>query len=502
MTRCIAYVRQSKGKDGESAADALSLDAQEAAIRRYCAERGWEVVRTIRDHDLSGEDWDRPGMRELLAAAAAGDADAVVVYKVSRFARDALFQELTHRELKRRGVALHSVTEPGVERTLIRLILGAVNQHHNEDLSEWLKTAIAARAHRGLHHGRDPYGYRVATGGGLEIDPEQAAVVQRIFAMRADGMGMIAIANRLNAEGIRSKTGTSWGAPSVRSLLRNPTYAGYAVLRGEIVGDLDPANTPRIIDRPLWHQVQRMWQSGRAVATSADLMSWVQGLVDHACGAKMWIVSGRMGAHGERLRYLDCGNHGRPTLKRCQHPRQLVSLEPIERAAAACLAADLANLPPSLDAALAAHAAALGKPDALTRRADLERQRDHLRASITRAEDLVIGGLRDAAWFREQDARLQADLTAVDAALAALTDVPAAADIAPAFQQVRDLAAAVPLMRDETRRRVMLALGRIRWDGSVRIVYAPEYRPLFPNPVAITPRWQPSRNEWEIESPA
>jgi hypothetical protein len=269
------------------------------------------------------------------------------------------------------------------------------------------------------------------------------------------------------------------------------------------VGDLDPANTPPIIDRPRWHQVQRMWTTGRAVAESAEVLSWVQGLVDHSCGAKMWLITATAtDRHGQRRYYLDCGNHARAAAKRCTEPRMQVRLEPIERAAAVCLATDLAALPASLDDALAAHAAALGKPDALVRRAELERRRDHLRASITRAEELVISGLRDAAWFRDQDARLQADLAGVDAELKVLTDIPVATDLAPAFRHLRELAATVPQLSNSARRRLLMAVGRLRWDGSVQIVYAPEYRPLVPDPVRITPRWVPSRAAWELEGPA
>lgn len=503
--RCVGYCRQSQGRAGESEDTSLSLESQSDAIRRYCAERGWELVDVIRDHDLSGEDWQRPGMRELLAAAERGDVEAVVVYKLSRLARDVLYQELVNRELRKRGVALHSVTEAGIDKTLIRMVYGGMAQQQNEDHREWLKGAIEARARRGLHHGRAPYGYRVPPGTDrgtrrLEIVPEEAEAVRWIFRMRSEGMGMISIANRLNAAGVPSKQRGTWGHASVRQLLKNPTYAGLVRHQGQIIGEADPANTPAIIDRTTWQQVERMWQHGRTTPERAALVSWVQGLVDHACGSKMWLVAtGTMNGATPRKPYLVCGKHAHPSAHRCPEPKKQIRLEPVERAALLCLAADLASLPPSLDAALAAHAAAMGQPDALDRRAELERRRDHLRASIARAEELVIGGLRDASWFRDQDGRLQADLAAVDAELDALTAIPTPAEIAPAFARVRELAAALPLLGNDARRKLLLALGRIRWDGSVRIVYAPEYRPLIPRPTVITPRYRPGADEWSVE---
>lgn len=504
--RIAAYLRQSKAAPGETDQSALSFEVQESAIRRYCAERGWELVQTIRDHDLSGEDWDRPGIRELLAVAASGNVDAVAVYKLSRFARDVLYQELTHRELKKRGVSLHSVTEAGIDKTLIRMVYGGMAQQANEDQQEWLKAAIASRAKRGLHHGRAPFGYRVPSGTDrsnrrLEIVPEEAEAVRWMFKLRAEGMGMISIANRLNAAGIPSKQRGTWGHASVRQVLKNPTYAGYVRHRGEIIGDADPANTPAIVDRALWHQVDRLWHHGRTTPAHADQVTWIQGLVDHACGAKMWIVAhGTPGKGLRRKPYFTCGMHSHPTAHRCKEPRAQIRAEPIERAAALCLAADLAALPPSVDDAIAAHLAARGAPDALSRRAELERQRERVRGAIARAEELVIDHqLRDAVWFRAQLARLEPELAAIDADLAALTDVPVAAELAPAFARLRDLAASVPLMSDAGRRRLLMALGRVRWDGSVRIDYAAEFAPFFPRPTVITPRYWPGRDEWIVE---
>jgi hypothetical protein len=55
------------------------------------------------------------------------------------------------------------------------------------------------------------------------------------------------------------------------------------------------------------------------------------------------------------------------------------------------------------------------------------------------------------------------------------------------------------LSQERLAQRLLLALGRVRWDGSVRIVYAPAYRPLIPQPTVITPRYRPGVDEWIVE---
>ncbi len=107
----------------------------------------------------------------------------------------------------------------------------------------------------GRHQGgRAPYGYQVVDGGPhpnprkaaegyrlrvLAIDPDTVDVVRRIFAVYLDGKGDRAIANGLNRDGIpcpsaqrpeqnRHRLADGWQGSTVRSILDNPRYTGYA----------------------------------------------------------------------------------------------------------------------------------------------------------------------------------------------------------------------------------------------------------------------------------
>jgi hypothetical protein len=107
----------------------------------------------------------------------------------------------------------------------------------------------------GRHQGgRAPYGYVVVDGGPhpnprkaaegfrlrvLAIDEETAVIVRRIFAEYLGGNGDRAIANMLNREGIpcpsarrpeqnRHRLADGWEGSSVRAILDNPRYTGYA----------------------------------------------------------------------------------------------------------------------------------------------------------------------------------------------------------------------------------------------------------------------------------
>jgi hypothetical protein len=106
----------------------------------------------------------------------------------------------------------------------------------------------------GRHQGgRAPYGYVVVNAGPhpnprkaaegfrlrvLEVD-ESAEVVRRIFAEYLNGKGDRAIANGLNRDGVpcpsarrpeqnRHRLADGWQGSTVRSILENPRYTGYA----------------------------------------------------------------------------------------------------------------------------------------------------------------------------------------------------------------------------------------------------------------------------------
>lgn len=109
MTPAI-YVRVSTTCQAE--AD-LSLSDQVAQCRRYCEQRGWEVVETFTEPGASAFDDDRPAFQEMICKAMRAERplDFVVVHSLSRFSRYSLHSEFYIRRLRKAGVELVSVTQ-------------------------------------------------------------------------------------------------------------------------------------------------------------------------------------------------------------------------------------------------------------------------------------------------------------------------------------------------------------------------------------------------------
>jgi hypothetical protein len=134
--------------------------------------------------------------------------------------------------------------------------------------------------------GRPPYGYLLADAGEhpnpkkralgqrlhrLAPDPITAPVVQRIFAMFAEGHGIKEIANRLTADGVPSPSAhvrqrnaigipVGWAHTAVRTILRNEKYLGVAVggkqARIDELFDLDDV-AAGYITRQRWTHTER-----------------------------------------------------------------------------------------------------------------------------------------------------------------------------------------------------------------------------------------------------
>ena len=75
-----------------------------------------------------------------------------------------------------------------------------------------------------------PYGYALEDGK-LRIIPEEAAVIQNIFAMRLAGFGQETIAKTLNQQEIPTREGTPWYVSKIHYILTNEKYVGDSLLQ-------------------------------------------------------------------------------------------------------------------------------------------------------------------------------------------------------------------------------------------------------------------------------
>jgi site-specific DNA recombinase len=105
----------------------------------------------------------------------------------------------------------------------------------------------------GFSGGAAPFGYGRDREGGLMMRDAESAVVLQIFEMRRTGSSLMAIACKLNNEGVPSKRGGKWYPATIRYILDNPKYHGwseYYFRWEEEVHFLKKGSHPAILPKP------------------------------------------------------------------------------------------------------------------------------------------------------------------------------------------------------------------------------------------------------------
>jgi site-specific DNA recombinase len=206
----------------------VSLEAQTGECRRHVIERGGEVVLEAEDVQ-SGLEPARPGYQQILAAAQRGDIDAVVVFRFDRWGRDAGEALTSFTTLQRVGITVESVMEP-TDDPFLRGLFTLLGFRESQATSQRTIAGLRRRAAKGEWSGPAPLGYNVVRTNGrsvLEIDPETAGYVRRLFEDAATGEYSLAeLADRAAARGMRGRRGFVIPRQGLSRMLRNPVYRG------------------------------------------------------------------------------------------------------------------------------------------------------------------------------------------------------------------------------------------------------------------------------------
>lgn len=242
--RAAVYTRTSYERgDGEEDTRA----DQERRCRAFAESKGWQVSEVFTDRGISA--WsgaERPGWAALERAVEARDVDAVLVFQVSRSARNVGRLHAFVTLCQDRGVTFASASE-GLDTStamgrMMVTIIGALAELESEIKSERTRLTLDSMRDAGLWTGgRRPFGFRPEDGR-LVVDPDEAGLVREAATALLNGEGLKSIARRWTARGMSTPSGNQWNQSNVRKMLRNPRHAGTALTRrdhGRILARLD-----------------------------------------------------------------------------------------------------------------------------------------------------------------------------------------------------------------------------------------------------------------------
>lgn len=317
--RAAIYVRKSTthGLDAEF----NSLDNQTDSCRSFIKAKGWAEVQTqYRDGGYSGGSVERPAFKRLLADAAAGKLDVIMVHRLDRFSRSVADFARLLDDLKKLGVAVVSVTEgfdtSTAAGTLMINIIISMAQWEREAASERLRAKFVAARRKGLWTGgRPPLGYR-AENKRLVIDEDEANAVRFAFAEAARGLGYTDIARAMHDRGWKTRRGCEWTRQRLQAVLSNRIYLGQ-IRAGE---DWVEGVHEGLVELEVFEQAQRETKKRARRSRRSDSKVLLAGLIRCGeCGTR-WRGRSRQRKSGVQLVYY-CGSESRVGARGCTAKR-------------------------------------------------------------------------------------------------------------------------------------------------------------------------------------
>jgi DNA invertase Pin-like site-specific DNA recombinase len=233
--KAFGYVRVSTERQAE---EGVSLDAQLSRITGWCTSSNQELVECFRDEGISGATVDaRPGLQAALDAACAMPGSTLVVYSLSRLARNTKETIVMEERLSAARVTLVSLSEPidlktAVGKLIFRIMAVLAEFERDQTVERTQGIASYLRKSGKRLSGRIPYGSTLGDDGEtLVADLVEAAIIDQLMQWHIGGESLRGIAGKLNAAGIKPKYGAQWGASSIQSIL------AAAKLKGENRGE-------------------------------------------------------------------------------------------------------------------------------------------------------------------------------------------------------------------------------------------------------------------------
>jgi DNA invertase Pin-like site-specific DNA recombinase len=223
----IAYYRVSTKQQGESG---LGLEGQKAAVERYSEANGCRILATYTEVE-SGKNSERPQLRAAMIHAKRAKA-TLVVAKLDRLSRNLHFLS----GLMEAKVPFVACDNPTANELTIH-ILAAVAQQEAKAISERTKTALAAAKARGQSLGSAREGHwtgkedrrlvgarkgneRSAKVRSANASKAHAELCPVLIALRSEGLTLGQMAERLNADGWKTRQGKDWNTVYVCRFLK------------------------------------------------------------------------------------------------------------------------------------------------------------------------------------------------------------------------------------------------------------------------------------------
>ncbi|MFN0222144.1 recombinase family protein [Paenibacillus sp. KR2-11] len=229
--KAAIYTRVSTERQAE---EGFSLDAQRDILTDLVDKKGLQLYRIYSDPGVSGGSFKRPGVQALIADMKAKKFDTLMIHKLDRLSRNMgdlyEFIAMVNKLDVRLIIAAQGSEEIDTRSPMGKAFLmfsGIWAEIYLDNLrEETLKGLVKKAQLGGKHISRPPLGYEFDSEYNLVVVEDEAKLIREVFELYLKGWGVVKIAKHMNGFS-RGKEGGLWDSKRIKTILTNPTYAGY-----------------------------------------------------------------------------------------------------------------------------------------------------------------------------------------------------------------------------------------------------------------------------------
>lgn len=238
MEKYVKYLRKSRfDRDYEELSLEETLKRHEMILDKLAQSKGYYIAKTYYEV-VSGESIAaRPEVQKLLDEVGQGMYAGVLVVDVDRLARgNSIDQGIISQTFQYSGTKIitpNKIYDPSNEFDEEYFEFGLfMSRREYKTITNRLVRGRESSASEGKFvNGTPPYGYKRVKlekekGYSLEVVPDEAYYVKKIFDMYINHEGIHRIANYLNNIGAPTRLGNPWQEVTISYILNNPIYMG------------------------------------------------------------------------------------------------------------------------------------------------------------------------------------------------------------------------------------------------------------------------------------
>ena len=220
----IAYYRFSSHSQNDA-----SIDQQRELAHDWADAHGFKIVQEYEDAAISGTTDARPGFQQMLSEVAKIRPHTLIMWKTDRLGRDKYVLAMAKKKIRDAGCEIHLLAEhiptEGPEGVLIEGLMEAMAEYYSRQLSQNIQRGMDYNAQHALYNGHKLFGYDVDRSTKKYIpDLNTAPFVQWAFKEYASGKPLKAIAEEMNAQGLRTPRNAKF---SVNMLTNDLTFYSF-----------------------------------------------------------------------------------------------------------------------------------------------------------------------------------------------------------------------------------------------------------------------------------